>query len=48
MEGTFHGSKKVRRQDSSKLALRCRIGYVFPLEKEERSFLADFSIRPKY
>ena len=35
-------------QDSSKPGLRCRIGYVFPLEKEERSFLADFSIRPKY
>ena len=47
MEGTFHGSKGPQ-QDSLKPALRCRIGYVFPLEKEERSFLADFSIRPKY
>ena len=47
MEGTSW-FKKGPQQDSSKPALRCRIGYVFPLEKEERSFLADFSIRPKY
>ena len=42
MEGTFHGSKKGPQQDSSKLALRCRIGYVFPLEKEEKVIFSRF------